>query len=245
MERWNDRGLVLSVRAHGENAAVVSMITEKHGRHAGYVHGGHASSRMRAALQPGAKLDVEWSAQTSDQLGAFAIQDDFPPDPAWLEDPARLAALQSVCAILDKTLPERERHPALFTGTDALFQSLAQDKEIWGAMLVYWELSLLRELGFGLDLSKCVVTGETENLHYVSPKSGGAVSEAAAGTYKDRLLKLPGFLRGEGQVNIDDVAAGLKLSGYFIEHRLLAHTTYTLPESRQRLTSFFDTPAAA
>jgi len=240
MERWNDQGRVLSVRAHGENGAVVSLLTEKHGRHAGYVHGGMASSRIRAALQPGAKLEIEWSAQTSDQLGTLSIQDDVPPDPAWLDDPARLAALQSLCALLDKTLPERECHPALYTGTEAFLNTLSGDADIWGAMLVYWELALLRELGFGLDLSKCVVTGVTGNLKYVSPKSGGAVSEAAAGAYKDRLFALPGFLRGEGQVTRADVAAGLKLSGYFIEHRLLAHTTYTLPEARTRLSGLLE-----
>lgn len=239
MERWNDQGLVLSVRSHGENAAVASLLTEKHGRHAGYIHGGHASARLRAALQPGSRLEVEWSAQTSDQLGAFAIQDDFPADPIWLEDPARLAALQSVCAILDKTLPEREVHPALYTGTDAFLQSLSLDRDIWGATLVLWELALLRELGFGLDLSKCVVTGDTEDLCFVSPKSGGAVSRAAAGPYKERLLVLPGFLSGTGQVTTHDVAAGLKLSGYFLEHRLLSHTTHTLPEARARLLDYF------
>jgi len=244
MERWNDQGYVLSVRSHGEGAAVVALITAEHGRHAGYVHGGHSSARLRAVLQPGARLDVEWEAQTSDQLGAYKIQDDFPPDPSWLEDPARLAALQSVCALLEKTLPERELHPALFTGTAAFLSVLSLDRDIWGAALVFWELALLRELGFGLDLSKCVVTGNTDDLHYVSPKSGGAVSKAAAGPYKERLLSLPGFLRGEGHVSMEDVAAGLKLSGYFIEHRLFAHTTHTLPEARQRLSGYFDsTPA--
>ncbi|MBU6235877.1 MAG: DNA repair protein RecO [Alphaproteobacteria bacterium] len=239
MEQFQDNGIVLAARPHGEGAAVVTLLTEKLGRHAGYVHGGMSSTRLRAQLQPGALLTVGWNARTEGQLGSYTVEDASGPNPATLDDAAALAALQSVCTTLERALPERESHPALFAGTLALLDMLGHDREIWGAALVFWELSLLRELGFGLDLSKCAVTGTTENLVYVSPKSGRAVSLEAAGPYKEKLLPLPAFLRGEGGVDAAEIVSGLKLSGYFLEHRLYAHTTHALPEPRQRLPEFF------
>ncbi len=239
MERWDDQGIMLAVRPHGEGGAVATLLTERHGRHAGYVHGGATSQRLRAGLQPGTLVQVEWQAQTVEQLGYYAVQDAQHLNTAWLDDPAALCALQSACALVERCVPEREPHPRLFAGTAAFLELLGHDRDIWGAALVFWELALLREMGFGLDLSRCVVTGATENLHYVSPKSGGAVSDAGAGEYRDRLLKLPAFLRGEGHAGAEDIAAGLKLSGYFIEHRLFAHTTHALPDARARLPDFF------
>ena len=239
MERWTDQGIVIGVRPHGEGGVVASVLTANHGRHAGYIHGGATSQRLRASLQPGTIADLEWSAKTADQLGTFSINDAQSINAGWLDDAAALCGLQSVCALVERGVPEREPHPALYAGTQVVLDCLGLNREVWGAAIVFWELSLLREMGFGLDLSKCVVTGDTQNLHYVSPKSGGAVSEAAAGTYKDRLLTLPGFLRGEGNATPADIAAGLRLSGHFIEHRLFAHTTFDMPEARSRLPQFF------
>lgn len=239
MERWQDNGIVIAVRAHGEGGAVATLLTETHGRHAGYVYGGHTSTRLRAALQPGASVHVDWQARTEGQLGSFTIDDARGADPAALEDPAALLALQSVCVLLERALPEREPHPGLYAATGALLELLGGDRAVWCASLVLWELSLLRELGFGLDLSKCVVTGTTSGLAYVSPKSGGAVCVDGAGEYRDRLLRLPSFLRGEGGLEMPDLADGLALSGHFIEHRLFAHTTHALPDARARLAGYF------
>lgn len=240
MEHWQDQGIVLSVRTHGEGGAVASLLTENHGRHAGFVHGGHASARLRAALQPGAMARVEWQARDTGNLGQYTLEDARGLDPAWLEDSARLAALQSICAILDRAVPEREAHPALFAGTAAMLDMLGDPQDIWGAGMILWELSVLRELGHGLDLSRCAVTGTSEDLAYVSPKTGRAVSEAAAGPYRDRLLKLPVFLRGQGgELTNDEILTGLKLTGYFLEHRLFEHTTHALPEPRLRLPGYF------
>lgn len=245
MERWSDEGIIIGVRGHGEGGAVATLLTQRHGKHAGYVHGGASSARLRASLQPGTFVQAEWSAQSMDQLGTLSIEDAQGLNAAWLDDAAALAAVQSICALVDRAMPEREPHPALFEGTKVFLDLLGHGRGVWGAALVFWEMALLREMGFALDLSKCVVTGATENLHYVSPKSGGAVSEEAAGPYRDKLLALPGFLRGEGQASDEDIRAGLKLSGYFIEHRLFAHTTHTLPEARMRLPEFFNAPLAA
>lgn len=240
MERMQDQGIVITVRGHGEGGAVLTLLTQNHGRYAGYVHGGQSSSRMRALLQAGAGVEVEWSARTDEQLGAFTIQDGTAVPPAWMDDPACLSALQSACILIERTVPERENYAGLYAGTKALFDVLGMDRQIWGATYVFWEMALLREMGFGLNLSQCAVTGETDELHYVSPKSGNAVSESAAGEYKDRLLKLPAFLRGEGHADIDDIIAGLKLSAHFVEHRLFAHTTHTMPEARLRLAQYFE-----
>lgn len=239
MEQFTDNGIVLAARQHGEGAAVITLLTENNGKHAGYLHGGYSSARLRAQTQSGAMVSVNWNARTEGQLGSYTIEDSRPPSPVWLDDAASLAALQSICITLDRALPEREAHPALYAGTVAMLEMLGQDRELWGAALVFWELSLLRELGFGLDLSRCAVTDTTENLIYVSPKSGRAVSEAAAGPYKEKLLPLPAFLRGEGNLSATEIVTGLKLSGYFLEHRLYAHTTHALPEPRQRLLEFF------
>lgn len=239
MERWSDQGIVLGTRAHGEGGAVTTMLTAAHGKHAGYIYGGASSQRLRASLQPGTIADVEWTAKSMDQLGTFAVTDSQSINAGWLDDIGALSALQSVCGLIDRGVPEREPHPRLYAGTQAFLDCLGLAPEVWGAALVFWELALLREMGFGLDLSKCVVTGQTDSLHYVSPKSGGAVSEAGAGAYRDRLLPLPGFLRGQGSATREDIAAGLKLSGHFIEHRLFAHTTHVMPEARNRLPAFF------
>lgn len=239
MERWNDEAIVLGARGHGEGAVVATLLTQNRGKHAGYVHGGGSSQRLRAALQPGTYAQVEWNARDTQQLGAFSIEDSQAVNTAWLDDAAALAALQSVCALIERAVPEREPHPGLFAGTKAILDLLGGERVVWGAALVLWELSLLREMGFALDLSRCVVTGENENLNYVSPKSGGAVSAAAAGPYKERLLILPPFLRGERSFEEKDVLDGLKLTGHFIEHRLFAHTTHALPEARQRLPGYF------
>lgn len=240
MEQWQDTGIVLSARPHGEGGAVVTLLTEKHGRHAGYVHGGHSSQRMRANLQQGAIVEVNWNARTEGQLGSYTLDDARGVNTAWLDDAAALAALQSVCIILERALPEREPHAGLYAGTSAFLDTLGLERTVWGAALVLWELALLRELGFGLDLSRCAVTNTTENLAFVSPKTGRAVSEEGAGPYRDKLLPLPAFLKGEGDLGTHEIMQGLKLSGYFLEHRLFAHTTHALPEPRTRLLSFFE-----
>lgn len=239
MERWQDQGIVLSARPHGEGGAVISVLTAAHGRHAGFVYGGSSRQRLRATLQQGQDVSIEWSARTEGQLGTFVVDDVAHTVPLWLDDPAALAALQSACALLDMALPEREPHAALYAVTQTLLSLLGSPRTVWGAVYVMWELAVLRELGFGLRLDHCVVTGVNDGLSHVSPKSGGAVCAEAAAPYADKLLVLPPFLRGISEAESLDVLNGLKLTGHFIETRLLAHTTHGLPESRIRLTQFF------
>lgn len=232
MISWNDTGIVLNVRPHGENGAVVTLLTREHGRAAGYVYGA-TSTKVRGVLESGNVVSVQWQAKSHDQLGSFALEPERSYAASFMHDPMKLTALQSACALADKTLPEHESHPGVYEGMLALLQAF--DAEYWAAAYIYWEVGLLRELGFGLDLKKCVSTGLSENLLYVSPKSGCAVSETAGEEYKDRLLALPPFLRGEARMDDADILDGLKLTGHFLLHRVFSQANTNLPEPRLRL----------
>ena len=153
MESWQDQGIVLKTRPHGETGAVVTLLTENHGRHAGYLPGGQ-SSRHRSAIERGNLVSVHWRGQGHDQLGSWAIEPERNYASAVIDDPLKLGALLSACALCDAALPEREGHPGLFHGLQALFE--AMDSDIWGPAYVMWEIAFLRELGFGIDLSRCV-----------------------------------------------------------------------------------------
>ena len=233
---WTDEAIVLSVRAHGETAAVAELLTRQHGRHLGFVHGGR-SRRLRPVLQTGNHVDVTWKGRLAEQLGHYRIEPrrGFAAEAMAAADPARLAALSSL-AMLARTLPERDPHPSLFEITLFVLGFL-DDASVWPALMVRWELALLAELGFGLDLGTCAATGSNDQLIYVSPRTGRAVSASAGEPYKDRLLALPGFLAGrvDGPVSAEGLAAGFALTGHFLEARVLAPRDLTLPEVRGRM----------
>ena len=231
---WSDEGIVLSVRAHGETAAVADLFTRANGRYAGLVHGGR-SRRLRPVLQSGNHVDATWRARVSENLGHYALELRRGYAAIAMESSTRLTALSSMCELL-RTLPERDPHPNLYE-ISLFVLGFLDDDSVWPALMVRWELALLDELGFGLDLSSCAATGEQEDLVYVSPKSGRAVSLEAGEPYKDRLLPLPAFLvsgRAE-KVEDGDVSAGLALSGHFLETRVFQARERTLPEPRMRL----------
>lgn len=233
---WTDEAIVLSVRGHGETAAVVELLTRDHGRHLGFVHGGR-SRRLRPVLQTGNHVDVTWKGRLAEQLGHFGIEPrrGFAAEAMAAADPARLAALSSI-AMLARLLPERDPHPSHYEITLFVLGFL-DDASVWPALMVRWELALLAELGFGLDLGQCAATGANDQLIYVSPRTGRAVSASAGEPYKDRLLGLPGFLTGrvDGPVSADTLAAGFSLTGHFIETRVLAPRAITMPEVRSRM----------
>lgn len=232
---WRDEGILISTRRHGETSAIIEVFTAGHGRHAGVVRGG-AGRRMAPILQPGAEISVEWSARLDEHIGAYRVDPIRAHGAALMEDRAALAALGAVTGLIAAALPERASHPALFAGSRDLVAALGRAPD-WPARYALWELSLLAELGFGLDLSRCAATGATGDLAYVSPKSGAAVSRAGAGPWADRLLPLPAFLC-DGVIHDTapaDVAAALRLTGFFLEARLaptLARAT--LPAARGR-----------
>lgn len=232
MEQWRDQGFVLAVRPHGEGGAVVSILTEQHGRHAGYVHGAQ-SSKKRGMLEPGILVSIEWRSRVADQLGTITMDQERGLPHGILEDPLRLSALLSAAALCDAALPEREGHEGLFHGFKTLIEMMDQD--IWGAAYVFWEISLLKELGFGLDLTKCAGGGDPKTLAYVSPKSGRAVSYAAGEIYKEKLLELPSFLKPNGgPLDAEEISKGIKMTGHFMEHWVFAHHTKGVPDPRLR-----------
>jgi DNA repair protein RecO (recombination protein O) len=230
---WTDEGVVLAARRHGESAAIVSVFTRDHGRYAGLVRGGFGR-RARPIYQQGNVLHVTWRARLAEQLGALSGELKAPHAARLLADPGRLAGLAAACALLELTLPERDPHPQLFAALEGYLEQLVADPR-WLEGYVRFELGLLAELGFGLDLGRCAVTGAREDLIYVSPSSGRAVSRAGAGAYADRLLPLPPFLLGRGPADPAQLAAGLRLTGTFLRRHLFDASDRSLPEARDRL----------
>ncbi|MFV0359229.1 DNA repair protein RecO [Tropicimonas sp.] len=236
---WRDEGTLLTARPHGETAAIVEVFTRAHGRCAGVVRGG-VSRRMTPVLQPGAQLQVEWHARLEEHIGTFRVEPLRSRAGAVLSDRRALYALGSACALLSFVLPEREPHSGLYEASQHLFDALGTDMR-WPGLYLMWERALLEEMGFALDLSCCAVTGATDDLAYVSPRSGRAVSRAGAGDWAERLLPLPPALRGEAPADLAEVAAGLRTTGHFLESRLAPSLgDRPLPPARHRFVSLFD-----
>lgn len=234
--QWCDEAIVLSLRPHGETAGILELLTHRHGRHLGVVHG-YSSSRIRGALQPGNRLNVTWRARIAEHLGVLETELMSARAPQFFEKRGSLTGLNAAIAVAASVLPEREPHEAAYEGGDALLDAIpGGDLADWGALFVYWELDLLHELGFGLDLSACAVTGTTDDLIYVSPRSGRAVSRAAGQDYRERLLQLPQFLRRPGvQADMSGIAAGLQLTAHFLCRWVLNPYGRQMPFARQRL----------
>ncbi|WP_299142588.1 DNA repair protein RecO [uncultured Tateyamaria sp.] len=235
---WRDTGILLSVRRHGETSAIIDVFTPDRGRHAGVVRGG-TSRKIAPILQPGAQLDVAWRARLEDHIGSFAVEPVRSRAALVMGDRLALAGLNAVTALLAFCLPEREAHLPLYRRTEQLLDLLGQN-EVWPLAYLRWELALLEEMGFGLDLSCCAVTGGVEDLAYVSPKSGRAVSRAGAGDWAQRLLPLPPVLRGQGDAPDIEIAQGFETTGYFLAHHLAPDLGQRpLPEARGRFVDAF------
>ncbi|MGK7866892.1 DNA repair protein RecO [Falsiroseomonas sp. E2-1-a20] len=231
---WTAPAIILDIRPHGEGGAIATLLTEQHGRHAGLAKGG--SSRGQSALwQPGNLVEARWVARLPEQLGALSAEMVHPAAALAMEDPLALAALRSACAVAEGALPEREAHPRSFHGLVAFIATLARGTDLALPDLVRWEADLLADLGYGLDFSACAVTGGREDLAFVSPKSARAVSAAAAGEWRDRLLPLPAFLLGQGPSGPVDWAAGLRLTGHFLARDVFGVHNRGLPAARDLL----------
>jgi len=231
---WTDEAIVLSVRPHGETAAIAELLTRSHGRHLGLVHGGRGRTR-RPILQPGNHVTAQWRARLADHLGTLTLDLKHPHAAELLDRRLGLLGLECLTT-LARLLPERDPHPNLFEVTLFVLGFLSDDA-IWPALYARWELALLEELGFGLDLTTCAVTGSNDYLAYVSPRTGRAVSMAAAEPYRDRLLPLPRLLIGGGAATAspNDVAAALRLTGHFIARDVQAPHGLKMPDARDRV----------
>lgn len=240
---WHDEGVVLSSRPHGENGAIVELLTREHGRHLGLVRGG-AGRRQKSVLQAGNTVTAHWRARLNEHLGAYTVELVKPRAGLLMDDAFALTGLSAACAVAG-ILPEREAHPALFEGFSFLLDTM-EDVDIWPAIFVRWELGLLQDLGFGLELGQCAATGVRDDLAYVSPRSGGAVSREAGAPYADRLFRLPPFLVSSqaGIDHADDIAEGLRITGHFLERHFYAPLGKHLPDARIRLMQRFAARAA-
>ena len=240
MPDWQDEGIILSNKPYAELHSVTTILTKTHGRHAGLVQAGQ-SGKKRSMLQPGSLVDAQWRARLDEQLGTFKLELAKNYSALMIDTPLRLSALSSMCSLLESSLPEREPQPALWLATTALLQivSLSKDDNEWLNFFVKWELGLLQELGFALKLETCGVTGSSEELAYVSPKSGSAISKPAAGIYADRLLVLPMCLGGHIKID-NELAAGIKITGHFLQKNIYNPVDKQLPSARQRLANMVE-----
>ena len=228
---WRDDAIVLAMRPHGESGAVVSLLTREHGRHAGLVRGAQSKAN-RGVLLPGNRVSALWRARLAEQLGSLKCELVAATAALAMEAAGPLAALTSACALCEAALPERQPHAPLFEALLALLDSL--DSPAWPSVYIHWELALLRGLGFGLDLSVCAAGGN-DQLCFVSPKTGRAVSLSAGEPYRDRLLTLPRFLVAGGEGSAPEIAEGLALTGFFLDRHVLGPHGQTLPPARARL----------
>tara|TARA_R100000322_G_scaffold94439_2_gene58784 strand:- start:1264 stop:1995 length:732 start_codon:yes stop_codon:yes gene_type:complete len=231
---WRDQGALLSVRKHGETSVIIEVFTAEHGRHAGVVRGG-VSRKIAPILQPGSQLDLMWRARLEEHIGSFTVEPVRARAAGIMGDRDALAALNAITALLSFALPEREAHPQLYARSVAMLDLLSETPA-WPVAYLQWELAVLEELGYGLDLTACAVTGAPDDLSYVSPRSGRAVSAEGAGEWADKLLPLPQELLGVVTGDLAGIADGLRTTGYFLTHSLAhAQGDKPLPEARARL----------
>jgi len=241
---WLDEGIVLSARPHGENAAVVTLLTAAHGRHAGLVAGGQGRG-AQPVLQPGNRVQTKWRARLPEHLGHYTLELVASHAAGWLDEPEILMIIASACAVTEASLPERQPMPGIFASLATLFS--LRDADLWGPAYVKWELGLLQALGYGIDLSRCAATGSSENLAYVSPRTGRAVSQEAGEPYREKLHPLPAFLLGAGTWAAADLLCGLDLTAHFLRTHVFAHphsrlliaTPGDLPMARGRLEGYY------
>jgi DNA repair protein RecO (recombination protein O) len=227
---WTDEGIVLGARRHGEANAILEVMTREHGRHLGLVRGG-MGSKLRPVLQPGNRVRTVWRARLDEHLGHYTVE------PLRLHGAAMLASSHVVygvthLAALCRLLPERDPHPDVHDQLTAMLDHLA-DPASAARLVVHFEMMMLAELGFGLDLSCCASTGQETDLGYVSPKSGRAVSRVAGEPWRDRLLRLPAFLSDEAHPSVDDLAAGFELTGFFLMRHVLEPRGLAFADARE------------
>ncbi|HEY0206449.1 MAG TPA: DNA repair protein RecO [Acetobacteraceae bacterium] len=230
---WEGPAVVLAARPQSEGNAVVTVLTEAQGSHRGLARGGNSRSQASLWL-PGNLVQARWVARLQEQLGSLTAELVHPGAALAMDDPLTLAILSAACAVAEGALPEREPHPRVFAGLVQLIAGLSRGEDAL-TEFVRWEASLLADLGYGMDLSACAVTGEVAGLAWVSPRTGRAVSDDAAGEWRARLLRLPGFLAGANSAGPEDWRDGLKLTGHFLERDAFGHHHRPVPPARHML----------
>ena len=232
---WQAEATVLHTRPHGETSAIVEVLTEQNGRFAGLVRGG-VGRRLRPVLQRGNRIQASWRARLSDHLGTMTVEPVHMRAGLALQNPLHLAALTALCDMV-RIFPERQSYPKLTQTFETLMDCL-DNPDIWPAVFIRFEMAMLDELGFGLDLRTCAATGSNDHLTHISPRSGRAVSASAAQPYLDQLFPLPPFfLHSSEEITPEDISAGFAVTGFFLNRRLYASVDATIPDSRVRMLS--------
>jgi DNA repair protein RecO (recombination protein O) len=228
--QWTDEGIVIGAKRHGEGSAILELMTRDHGRHLGLVRGG-AGSRLKPILQPGNSVSATWRARLDEHLGNYAVEALNLRAAGFFSSPHAIYGVGHLAALM-RLLPERDPHLSLYESLDDILGRL-DDAVSAAPMVVRFELQLLSEIGFGLDLERCVATGASGDLVFVSPKSGRAVSRLAGEPWADKMLRLPAFMRDRELVpTVPDLADGFALTGYFLARYVLEPRGLALSDER-------------
>ena len=238
--RWESEGIVLGFNLHNEKSYILEVLTKDHGRHKGLIRGIH-SKNLRSVIEPGNEVKALWSGRLESHLGNFTIE----PVRSWssliLNRKDKLTALSSLCSLISLTMAEKQPNDLIYYNSKEMIKKMSSDDDDWIKEYINWELGLLSEIGYGIDLSKCAVTSKKDELVYVSPSSGRAVTLEGAGAYKDRLLKLPNFiLSHDHEHDNNDILNGLELTEYFLRKRFFEPNNLNFPQSRNRLKEIFN-----
>jgi len=238
--RWESEGIVLGFNLHNEKSYILEVLTKEHGRHKGLIRGIH-SKNLRSVIEPGNEVKALWSGRLETHLGNFTIE----PIKSWssliLNRKDKLTALSSLCSLISLTMAEKQPNDLIYFNSKEMIKKMSSDDDDWIKEYIYWELGLLSEIGYGIDLSKCAVTSKTDELVYVSPTSGRAVTLEGAGSYKDRLIKLPKFIVSQdNEYDNHDIVNGLELTEYFLRKRFFEPNNLNFPQSRNRLKEMFN-----
>ncbi len=238
--QWSDEGIIIGTRRHGETSLIIELMTPAHGRHLGLVRGGR-SRRLQPILQPGNSVAATWRARLDEHLGTYAVEPTTQRASRLIEGAAGLYGIQMLAGLL-RLLPERDPHPRLYEGLASILDWF-DEPQVAGALIVRFELKLLDDLGFGLDLESCAATGSNDDLAYVSPKSGRAVSRSAGDAYRSRLLTLPAFLlepASAAPAGVDDLRDGFRLTGYFLARHVFEPRGVDPPDARERFIALIE-----
>ena len=238
--RWSSNGIILNFSKHNEKSYILEIFTEEHGKHKGLIRGLHSKNK-RSIIEPGNEVFASWSGRLETHLGNYNIE----PIKLWsshiLQFKEKLSAISSICSLISLTMAESQPNPVIFFSSRKLIETISKTEKEWIKEYVFWEMQLLSEIGYGLDLERCAVTSKSSNLNYVSPSSGRAVTDEGAGDYKSRLLILPKFMtESNADYESKDIYDALNLTEFFFKKRFFSPNNLNFPQSRNRLKEIFN-----
>ena len=238
--RWESNGLILNFSKYNEKSYILEIFTEEHGKHKGIIRGLHSKNK-RSIIEPGNEVFATWSGRLETHLGNYNVE----PIKLWsshvLQFKDKLSAISSICSLISLTMAERQPNPIIYFSSKKLIEIVASKREDWIREYVFWEMQLLSEIGYGLDLERCAVTSKSSNLVYVSPSSGRAVTNEGAGDFRNKLLPLPKFMTDfKANYDNDDIYNALNLTEFFFKKRFFLSNNLNFPQSRNRLKELFN-----